>query len=1033
LFQKAAGVGDRDQDDGLPHRQQRAHEDGSSPTDLGSNYALNSTDNSRVDVDQRHHHDVHEHQPSQQLHDVSSQNPRMMSGVLQEGVANSWDDNHLDLDAELDSFLNDFTSTHEDDRNSTDDTDQQYSEVSLHQWIEKFVPSTPSSSSTTYEYVKSSLPLAIKLTECLISDPYIPLADIATANVRVQLRQTILSAHGTEGLDWEDLTEDNFMALLRDADDTKPTSNNETTEVIEGVQIVSSTGDGVTGDDKQHLSALGAIFYELFSREEPSFHKSKTTDSNNLSSVGSINLNDQGTTIRPTKRSQRRVSDSSDAIQIESIARLEYLGVPQSLCALVKNLLDCYRGDLSGNDAYKSMEDVRFDLQLMLDRPSRFLDNIQPLSQPSFSTSDRLYGRDDNIASMKDAYNQHLTGDDCRGVVVMGEAGVGKSCLVSRVATYLSLEGQGYLLSCKWDQNLEITPLAVVGSAFNRLCQLFARCATSSQQAAVATELHMTLGSQAALLLAIVPCLSQIMAVSYSNNDASLVCVDPAKSLRFMCCNLLNILSNHLPRIVFWLDDIQWSDSTSLQLVGGLLADCEVSNKVFYVVSYRDDEMKDDSPFNSWLTSIPQHTLRRIHVTNLNEDDVNTLVSDALQLFPRLTRPLSLILHHKTRGNPLFLSQLLASLREEGYLYLSLNPCRWVWDIDKIFDLQIADNVLALLMREMGKLSDNLQLGLKVASCMGSFVKKSTLSILASVVGVELHEVLEEISRKGFMDETEDRYRFSHDRVQQAAYDLMSPYERQAQHMRLGVTMCTHSISNNDMGEVFFMALNQINRGGPHLLSDPNQRNTISSLNLKAGKRCIEICDHDSAMKFYESGISFLNPGHWQHQYKCSLKLFEAMVDVACTLNDAELFNRLSNELLLHARTYEDKLHTLCLSVRHLTLSKRVQEAADLAYEVLKRLGEDLPRSYGDIQLLTDIYAMKSKLSTMSDGYLLSLRQTSSRPKKTIFLMRLYSELMIVLSVSSRPFTFIVSFLLSQLTAICVASLAYRAFACRFY
>ncbi|EED88850.1 hypothetical protein THAPSDRAFT_264262, partial [Thalassiosira pseudonana CCMP1335] len=616
-----------------------------------------------------------------------------------------------------------------------------------------------------------------------------------------------------------------------------------------------------------------------------------------------------------------------------------------------------------------------------------------------FSISDKLYGRDDDITNIKEAYQRHLNGD-CRGVLVKGEAGVGKSCLVSRVASYLSYEEDGYLLSGKWDQNLDIRPLSVVGSVFNKLCEAFVRAASPAQRVAAASELQKILGSQASLLLEIMPSLASIMALSPSNNaDSSIYYMDSAESMRFLCCNLLNILSNHLARrLVIWLDDLQWSDSASMLLIGSLLTNTEVSKYVFFICSYRDDEINDDVSFNSWLISIPESTLRRIHVKNLNEDVVNTLISDALQLLPRLTSPLSSVIHHKTRGNPLFVVQLLASLREEGYLHLRLSPCRWTWDLEQIIDLKISNNVLELLMKEMEKLSPELQSGLKVASCLGSYVKKSTLDIISNDVGVDLREVLYEVSRKGFMDDVGDRFRFCHDRIEQAAYDLMSPDERRAKHMRLGLLIWAHAVIGNESDEMLFLSLNQINRGGSHLLSDFNQRNTISSLNLRAGKRCIAMSDFASAQKFYESGISFLNDDHWQQQYELSLELFEASIDVACTLNNAELLNRISGDLLLHARSYEDKLNTLYLLVRHGRVSMKLQEAKALAYDVLNHLGEEMPRPFGDSSLIADIQEVNQTLSSMSNEEILGMRKTN--PSRVIFLLRIYNELLIVLQLS---------------------------------
>jgi predicted ATPase len=890
--------------------------------------------------------------------------------------------------------------------------------LNLWQWISN-------SRMNMSSHIKCALPLAVNLVELLLAQEEneeggsrgggsIPLEGINTSNILINVKQTTRTSDGSighdsrdivrranlEGLSWEDLTEENFMALLR-ADDTETITTNEPTELIEIVQIISSLeGSSIMGDMLQRLAALGVVLHELFSREESSLQHHQGISNDNQAtasiSISTISFNERGN-ARPAKKSQYRVASSTDSLYSEAVVRLEFLGIPQSLCTLVKNLLDCHRGEFVGDDAYKSFKDVRGDLQLMLDDPSRFLDNIKPSVHPSFYVSDKLYGRSSDIDNIKESYQQHLAGE-CRGVLVMGEAGVGKSCLVSRVGNLLAHQGRGYLLSGKWNQNQEIKPLSIVGSVFNKLCDVFARDASATQLENAAGEMMMSLGNQATLLLEIMPSISKIMSLS-SGNAHSNICVDSAKSMRYLCCNLLKIISNNLARrIVIWLDDIQWSDSASMLLIGSLLVDTEVSKYVFFICSYRDEEIKDQVPFNSWLVSIPERALRRIHVTNLNEDAVNTLISDALQLFPRLTRPLSLVIHRKTRGNPLFVLQLLGSLREEGYLRLDLSPCRWMWDLEQIYDLEISDTVLELLMKEMGKLSSELQCGLKIASCMGSYVKKSTLDIISSDAGFDLREVLHDVSKKGFMDDVDDHFRFCHDRIEQAAYDLMSSEERKERHVRVGLTLCTQIVSGNESDEMLFTAMNQINRGGAHLLLDANLRSTMASLNLRAGKRCTAISDFVSAQKFYESGISFLNSDHWEDQYELSIELFEAMVDVACTLNDGEHAKHYSEALLFHAKKYSDKLSTLLLLVRQRRLSMELLEAKRLSYEILQQLDEELPRVATDPGLDEDWQVMGKNIAVVSDEAILGFEQNHS--SMAIFLMSLYNELLVVFHLS---------------------------------
>ena len=95
---------------------------------------------------------------------------------------------------------------------------------------------------------------------------------------------------------------------------------------------------------------------------------------------------------------------------------------------------------------------------------------------------------------------------------------------------------------------------------------------------------------------------------------------------------------------------------------------------------------------------------------------------------------------------------------------------RWAWDLKKIADQEISESVLALLVKEMERLPSDLQLGLKVASCLGSCVQKNVLDILSGDVGLDLPCILQQVSEKGFMSNEDDgaTFSFAHNKIQQA-------------------------------------------------------------------------------------------------------------------------------------------------------------------------------------------------------------------------------------------------------------------------
>lgn len=147
--------------------------------------------------------------------------------------------------------------------------------------------------------------------------------------------------------------------------------------------------------------------------------------------------------------------------------------------------------------------------------------------------------------------------------------------------------------------------------------------------------------------------------------------------------------------------------------------------------------------------------------------------------------------HHPnfSQGNPLYLRQLLYSLEDQGLIHVDLRcPC-WAFDLDKIAGLRISDTVVSLLRSEMKKLGRDLQLGLAIASCLGS-VKISTLDILSNDLRVDLQSFLHAIANKGFMDISGGEFRFAHDKIEEGK--LLAEYYHLS-------SLIPHSVLKHDL------------------------------------------------------------------------------------------------------------------------------------------------------------------------------------------------------------------------------------------
>jgi len=808
----------------------------------------------------------------------------------------------------------------------------------LKQWIQrmKVLLSNQHTTYSYYEYIKiAALPIAQMLIECIIDsevdEDIIPLEFLKIDHVLIVLQQ-------------EGTTESSDFVWIQH----------------EGSDSSSLDADNAAGTVQSRLLAVGVILYELFStEEEPQVEGLRTllSRSSATSVMSSMNLNDDKPNpnednndrqSRPQKRSSQTPRDEVSTY----ITKLEEKGIPRSVCTVVKNLLDCSKGDYCGDDAYSSFVDLHQDLLLMTNNPSIYLDDIQvSTSLPTLTIcNDKVYGREEEVEQLSKSYREYIEEKTYKGVIISGGAGVGKS----RLAMYtqkLTSEANCLFCSAKFEQNeMNSKPLTTVGGVFNTLCEMYTKEATPNELELVGKELENRLGNQASLLAGVVPSLFKLLPTvedgRASPAESSGNCVNAEASMRYLFGELLRVMCSYSKRpISIFIDDLQFADTASLLLIGDLLFTAMSGASIFFVFCHRDDEESlNSTSFGIWLNSaLSLFSMTSMDLGNVDAESVNTLVSETLHVLPRITRPLSAVLHHKTRGNPLFVRQLLGSLYGQGYIYVDLTLSRWTWDIEKIEQEPVSESVIALLIKEMKGLPSSLQLGLGVTSCLGSSVQKELLDILSKDLDVDLVDILKEVSHKGFMDSIDGgtTFRFAHDKIQQAgmsmlfclsnvhtacttshllftctldtAYELESIEHRRESHMSYGLSLCSRALNachgHDESSELFFTAITQINKGGPTTVRDPSQMSIISGLNLKAGRLSISLSGYTTAFMLFEHGISYLGNDKWTSNYDLSTELYDAVAEAACALNKRTALTTHVDELVDHAKSYDDCLH----------------------------------------------------------------------------------------------------------------------------
>ena len=396
---------------------------------------------------------------------------------------------------------------------------------------------------------------------------------------------------------------------------------------------------------------------------------------------------------------------------------------------------------------------------------------------------EKLYGREREIGTLLGAFDRVVATGATELVLVSGYTGIGKSSVVKELHKAL-VPPRGLFASGKFDQYKRDIPYATLAQAFRS----FVRPLLGESEAEVGQwrdSLSEALGPNGQLIVNLIPELE--LMIGKQPPVADLPPQDAKRRFQMVFRRFLGVFARKEHPLALFLDDLQWLDAATLDLLEHLVTHPEVRH-LLLVGAYRDNEVGPAHPLIRTLEAIRDAGARveEIVLTPLGLDDIGRLVTDALHCEPEHARPLAQLVHEKTSGNPFFAIQFLTALNEDGLLAFDPVAPAWRWDIDRIRARSYTDNVADLLVEKMKRLSVPAQEAMKQLACLGNVAEVGTLALVYEETEEALHAALWEAVHAGLVLRQESAYTFLHDRIQQAAYSLI-PEERRADvHLRIG-------------------------------------------------------------------------------------------------------------------------------------------------------------------------------------------------------------------------------------------------------
>ena len=628
--------------------------------------------------------------------------------------------------------------------------------------------------------------------------------------------------------------------------------------------------------------------------------------------------------------------------------------VPEILSKLIMKLLA-----KNPEERYQSADGVKYDLEKIMrsdvDNPENFLLGEQDFSD-QLQIPEKLYGREAEIELLLQSYQRVKDGAQ-EMILVAGFSGSGKTTLVYEIHIPISKD-RGYFISGKFEQFQRSTPYFAFKQAFGEFCRLLLT-ETPEVVECWKDNILQAVGSLGKILTEFIPELELIVGPQPDIPEAH--GEEARNRFYYATQRFLQAISSPEHPLVVFLDDLQWADLASLELLQHMVSRTH-NQGLLCIGAYRDNEISPSHPLTTTLENIARSgmEIHTISVTNLSLLHVRDLLVDTLRIHDEAAqqhiKSFADLIYQKTEGNAFFTLQFLENLYREDLLRFNFSHSRWTWELQEIASQRLSDNVVDLLVKKINTLAPDARDALQFASCIGNVFHLQTLSVISNHAKEKLSAALEyALAEQLISPVEEDVYKFVHDRVHQAAYSLIVEEDKPGLHLKVGrllLKMYEASQASRISEETklhIFDIVNNLNIG-VELIEDAGERLELARLNLKAAQQAKISSAYMLASEYMNHAVKLLPEDCWQQSYHVALALYSEAVQIAYLCGEFEKMESFIENVLLFAHDVSEKAVAYECRLMSFMARQRPDRAVETMLDVFSQLGEDMPLIPGKIQ-----------------------------------------------------------------------------------
>ena len=629
--------------------------------------------------------------------------------------------------------------------------------------------------------------------------------------------------------------------------------------------------------------------------------------------------------------------------------------VPQVVASIIEKLMAKV-----AEDRYQTAAGLVADLE----RCSREIEEFGAIASFSPGSRDlsaalqipqKLFGREEPLRNLQSVFAEVCQGKT-KLVLINGPSGIGKTslvrCLSGEIAT------RGHYVTGKFEQLHGNTPYFALVTACRDLVRSALRESSESLKRRKKALLE-ALGSNVGLISIIVPELTMIV------GEQQLLPMTGVLESRNRFAqafeSFLGVFVTPDEPLVIFLDDLHWADPESLRLLRRIVTSPELQ-PLLVIGAYRDDETAGIQSLHQEIEEIEKRVdepVQIMRLESLGHEHMARLLSETLSRTTEDVEPLAAVLLEKTGGNPFHLIQFLKDAYDDGLLRPDFTIQGWVWDLNALRERRVADNVVDLIVERLQGLPEEARQVLMIGACSGYEFDFNTILLTSDLPSAALEEGFRVALKEGILrsldrsfkytdvvgengkSDTNVRFHFVHDRVQQAAYQLIDEAQRKAVHLKIGRHL-RRELGDNLDDDMIFKTVSQMNHG-IELLEDAEERLWLAELNLICARKAQSTVAIAVAHEHAKYTLVLTGDEGWQTHYHIVCPAHILMAE--CEYLSGNLEQALSTLDEIDARATEimDRVVAGNLRVPMLTSMGHVKEACRTSVKTLRLLGLEVP------------------------------------------------------------------------------------------